>query len=203
MLFTEKDIADGLPKAMAAERHLREADSGAQVEGVVADFGPANAEQLVAGADVLVDGADNFEARFLLNDVALKLGIPWVYGGVEGSTGMSATFLPGGRPCFRCLAQNAPVGGAPVCDTAGVVGPAPWVVGSLQAAEAVKIIVADESRAPVSRDLVLFDLWRRSFESLPLVGLVDPDCPACGARGVPAARQLPLNPAPEAADNPE
>ena len=81
LLFTERDIADDLPKAVAAERHLREANSAVEVEGVVADFDRVNAEKLVEGADVIVDGLDNFEARFLINDVSLKLGIPWVYGG--------------------------------------------------------------------------------------------------------------------------
>jgi molybdopterin-synthase adenylyltransferase len=182
ILYTERDIADNLPKAEAAERHLREANSQVDVEGVVADFSRTNAEELVAGADVIVDGLDNFEARFLINDVALKLGIPWVYGGAIASTGMTATFLPGGKPCFRCLVRSAPVGGTLTCDTAGVVNSAPWVVGAMQAAEALKILIADEERAPVSRDLVLFDLWQRSFESLPLDGFVDPDCPACHGR---------------------
>ena len=179
ILFTERDIAENLPKAEAAERHLREANSAVRVEGVVADFSQANAETLVEDADVIVDGLDNFETRFLINDVALKKGIPWIYGGAIGSTGMTATFLPGEPPCFRCLVRTAPSGGTLTCDTAGVVGAAPWTIGSLEAAEAIKVLVADEKAAPVSRDLVVLDLWRRSFESLPLSSFVDPDCPAC------------------------
>jgi molybdopterin-synthase adenylyltransferase len=182
VLFTEKDIADNLPKAEAAERHLREANSQVEVEGVVADFSRANAEQLASGADVIVDGLDNFETRFLINDVALKLGIPWVYGGAIGSTGMTATFLPGQPPCFRCLVRSAPVGGTLTCDTAGVVNAAPWVIGSMESAEALKLLIADEQLAPVSRDLVVVDLWQRSVECLPLEGFADPECPAC--RGV-------------------
>ena len=178
-LYTEQDIADNLPKAEAAVRHLREANSQVEIEAVVADFDRANAAKLVEGADVIVDGLDNFEARFLINDVALKLGIPWVYGGAVASTGMSATFLPGGKPCFRCLVRSAPVGGTLTCDTAGVVNSAPWVTGSMEAAEALKIIIADDTAAPVSRDLVVFDLWQRSFESLPVESFTDPDCPAC------------------------
>jgi len=178
-LYTEQDIAENLPKAEAAERHLREANSQVQIEGVVADFHPRNAEELVAGADVIVDGLDNFEGRFLINDVALKLGIPYVYGGAVASTGMSAVFLPGGRPCFHCLVRSAPVGGTLTCDTAGVVNAAPWITGSMQASEALKVLIADEDMAPISRDLVVFDLWQRSFESLPLSGFADPDCPAC------------------------
>jgi molybdopterin-synthase adenylyltransferase len=179
ILFTEHDVAANLPKAEAAERHLREANSEVEVEGVVADFSRTNAEKLTQGADVIVDGLDNFEARFLINDVALKLNIPWVYGGAIGSTGMTATFLPGKPPCFRCLVRSAPVGGTLTCDTAGVVNAAPWVIGSMEAAEALKVLIADERAAPVSRDLVVVDLWLRSFETLPLSGFADLDCPAC------------------------
>ena len=179
VLFTERDIADNLPKAEAAERHLREANAQVEVEGVVADFSRTNAEKLAAGADVIVDGLDNFETRFLINDVSLKFGIPWVYGGAIGSTGMTATFLPSEPPCFRCVLRSAPVGGTLTCDTAGVVNAAPWIIGAMQAAEALKILIGDEALAPVSRDLVVMDLWQRSFEALPLAGFADPDCPAC------------------------
>lgn len=179
LLFTEKDIEENLPKATAAERHLREANSAVEVEGVVADFSRTNAEKLVAGADVIVDGLDNFETRFLINDVSLKLRIPWVYGGAIGSGGMTATFLPDGRPCFRCLAISPPAGGGLTCDTAGVVNAVPWIVGSLEASEATKILIADERTAPVSRDLVVLDLWQRSFETIPLESFAGADCPAC------------------------
>ena len=180
-LYTEPDIAADLPKAEAAALHLREANPEVEIEAVVADFSPVNAQKLVEGAGVVVDALDNFEARFLINDVALKLEIPWVYGGAVASTGMTAVFLSGGRPCFRCLVRSAPVGGTLTCDTAGVVNTAPWITGSLEATEAMKILIADEQTAPVGRDLVLFDVWQRSFESLPLAGFADPECPACVA----------------------
>lgn len=179
LLFTERDIEENLPKAVAAERHLREANSEIEIEGVVADFSPANAEKLAAGADVLVDGLDNFETRYLVNDVALKLGIPWVYGGAIGSGGMTATFLPAQPPCFRCFMNAPPSGAGLTCDTAGVVNLAPWVVGSLEAAEVMKLILGDP---PPSRELVVFDLWRRSFQSIPLEAFSDPHCPACKGR---------------------
>ena len=176
LLYTERDVEDDLPKAVAAARRLREANSGVQVEGVVADLHQVNAEQLLEGADVIVDGLDNFEARFLINDVALKLGIPWVYGGAIQATGMTATFLPHEQPCFRCLVDSPPARGGLTCDTGGVVNAAPWTVGSLQAAEALKILAGT---VPVSRELVVFDLWRRSFETLPLESFVSPECPSC------------------------
>jgi molybdopterin/thiamine biosynthesis adenylyltransferase len=179
LLYTERDIEEGLPKAVAAERHLREANSAVEVDGVVADFSRTNAEKLVEGADVIVDGLDNFESRFLINDVALKLRIPWVYGGAIGSSGMTATFLPGGRPCFRCVVSSPPAGGTMTCDTAGVVNAVPWIIGSLQAAEALKLLIGDERAAPVSRELVVLDVWLRSFESLPLADFARVECPAC------------------------
>ena len=176
LLYTERDIEDGLPKAVAAERHLREANSAVEVEGVVADFSRTNAEKLVEGADVILDGLDNFETRFLINDVALKLQIPWVYGGAIGSSGMTATFLPPERPCFRCMVSSPPAGGTMTCDTAGVVNAVPWIIGSLEAAEALKLLIGT---APVSRELVVLDVWARSFESLPLADFAGADCPAC------------------------
>lgn len=179
MLFTERDIEDNLPKATAAERHLREANSDIVVEGVVADFSRGNAEGLVDGADVIVDGLDNFETRFLLNDVALKKGIPWVYGGAIGSTGMTAVFAPDAPPCFRCLVHSPPGRGTLTCDTAGVVNAIPWIIGSLQAAEALKILVGSPA---VSRELVVADIWERTFQSVPLTTLVSDDCPACAGK---------------------
>jgi molybdopterin/thiamine biosynthesis adenylyltransferase len=176
LLYTERDIEEDLPKAVAAERRLREANSGVEVEGVVADLHQVNAERLLEGADVIVDGLDNFEARFLLSDVSLKLGIPWVYGGAIQASGMTATFLPHEKPCFRCLVESPPARGGLTCDTGGVISAAPWTVGSLQAAEAIKILAGT---APVSRELVVFDLWRRSFETLPLESFVSPACPSC------------------------
>ena len=175
MLFTEQDIADNLPKATAAERHLREANSAVEVEGIVADFSRGNAEKLVEGADVIVDGLDNFETRFLINDLSLKTGIPWVYGGAIGSSGMTATFLPGEPPCFRCMMAAPPLGGSLTCDTAGVVNSAPWTIGSLQASEALKILLG----LPPSRELLFMDLWERSFQAIPLAGFAVDGCPAC------------------------
>lgn len=179
LLYTERDIEENLPKATAAERHLREANSSVEVEGVVADFSSTNAEKLVSDADVIVDGLDNFETRFLINDVSLKLRIPWVYGGAIGSSGMTATFLADQRPCFRCVVGSPPPGGGMTCDTAGVVNATPWIIGSLEAAEALKILIRDERIAPVSRDLVVLDVWQRSFQTLPLDSFTGADCPAC------------------------
>ena len=109
-LFDEADAAASLPKAVAAERKLRQINSDVRVEGIVTDFDGANAEELVRDFQVIVDGTDNFEARYLVNDVAVKLGIPWVYGAVVGSYAMTLTVLPGRGPCLACVFPEAPRG---------------------------------------------------------------------------------------------
>jgi len=175
LLFTESDIQEDLPKATAAERHLREANSEVEIEGVVTDFNRTNAEKLVEGADVVVDGLDNFETRFLVNDVCRKMGVPWVYGGAIGSSGMTATFAAGEPPCLRCLMSSPSGGEGLTCDTAGVVNAAAWTIASLEAAEALRLLLG----LPASKELLLMDLWDRTFHSVPLSGLIADDCPAC------------------------
>lgn len=141
-LFDEDDIRNGLSKAIAAERHLRKVNSSVEVEGIVADVNFTNVERLITGADVILDGLDNFETRLLINDVSLKYKIPWVYGGAISSSGMTMNIIPGETACFRCFCSAAPAPGVvPTCETAGVIGPAPFIIGSLQTAEAMKILV--------------------------------------------------------------
>src|SRR5437773_6379200 len=144
VLFRESDAAQNLPKAVAAERKLRAINSDIRVEGVVADFEPRNAEDLVRGFDMILDGTDNFEARYLLNDVAVKLGIPWSYGAVVGSYGTTLTVLPGRTACLACLFPEPPQGLLPTCDTVGVIGPAVSWVASVQVTEALKILMGCE-----------------------------------------------------------
>ncbi len=175
VLFDEDDIKNGLPKAVAAEKHLRKVNSEIEIEGIVADVNPTNIERLVAGADVILDGLDNFETRLLINDVSLKLKIPWIYGGAVSSTGMYMTIVPGVTPCYRCIVPGAEQSGRVLtCDTAGVISPAPWVVGSLQSAEALKLLVGS---ADFNRDLVFIDVWDGTFQHLKIERFAD--CPAC------------------------
>ena len=178
-LFDEDDITQGLPKAVAAARKLRRINSDILIEDVVADANPTNIEQFIADADVVLDGTDNFETRFLLNDACVKLGKPWVYCGVVASYGMTATILPGQTACLRCLFGNIPAPGTTAtCDTAGVLGPVVGVLASVAAAEALKSLLGKGER---NRGLIHVDLWENSFESFQM-GLPRPDCPACGLR---------------------
>ncbi len=174
VIFDEDDIRAQLPKAVAAERHLKKVNSSVEIEGIVVDVNYTNIERLVSGADVILDGLDNLEARFLINDVSLKHRIPWVYGGAIASSGMTMTIIPGETPCFRCVSPVLPESGAsPTCETAGIVGTVPALIASLQATEAMKILVGSE----VNRGLIMVDIWKGIFHRFKM----EPreDCPAC------------------------
>lgn len=182
VLFDERDVAENLPKAEAAARKLAAINSAVHVEPVVADIDRTNILALCADADLILDGTDNFEIRYLINDVAVKLGKPWVYGGCIGSHGQVMTILPGQTPCLRCVFEAAPAPGeAGTCETAGVLGPIVNIVASLQATEAIKILTGNLEQ--VNRELVYLDIWdniHRRIKVAPLFGKVD--CPCCQRR---------------------
>ena len=178
VLFDEDDIKQELPKAVAAERHLRKVNSSVDVEGIVDDVNFTNIERLTSGADLIMDGLDNLETRFLINDISLKQNIPWIYGGAISSYGMTMTIIPNEPPCFRCFSARATGRGlALTCDTAGIINPAPFVIGSIQSAEAMKMLVGDRK---INRDVIAIDVWRGIFNAFK----VRPrkDCPTCQGR---------------------
>jgi adenylyltransferase/sulfurtransferase len=181
-LFDEADVAAGLPKAVAAAEKLRAINASVEIEPVVAHVGPENVESLCAGVDVILDGTDNFETRYLLNDAAVHLNLPWVYGGCVGAEGQTMTILPGETGCLRCLLPECPPpGSTPTCDTAGVLAPIVGVIASIQAQEAIKILSGH--RADISRQLTVIDLWQNRFLQLDVRDLRDrADCPACKQR---------------------
>lgn len=182
MLFDESDAADSIPKAIAAQDKLRRINSHVQVDGIVGDLTADNAAAYLSDADVVVDGTDNFQTRLLINDVCYKLGIPYVYGGVVGAQGMSATFRPGYTACLRCLMELVPSGGE-TCDTVGVIGPAVHIVTAIQAAEVLKLLVED--RNALRNTLVTFQLWPFSLKeiSMPKARAA---CPTCSLQQYPA-----------------
>jgi adenylyltransferase/sulfurtransferase len=175
-LFDEDDAARGLPKAAAAEARLRAINSDVAVRGVVADLAADNAAELVRGADIVLDGTDNFETRFLLNDVCLKAGIPWVYGACVGSYGLALLVRPHVSPCLRCVLEEMPGPGGPTCDTVGVIAPVVHVVAGLQAGEALKMLAGRPQ--DLLPGVVTVDLWKGRFEVMDLGGRA-PWCPAC------------------------
>ena len=182
VLFDEHDVAENLPKAEAAARKLGAINSSVYVEPVVTDIDRTNIMELVKDADLILDGSDNFEVRYLINDAAVKLNKPWVYGGCIGSHGQTMTILPGETPCLRCVFEAAPAPGeAATCETAGVLSPIVNIVASFQAAEAFKILAG--RKAQVNRDLIYVDVWenvQRRIKIAPLLGKVD--CPCCQRR---------------------
>jgi adenylyltransferase/sulfurtransferase len=178
ILFNEDDIRAGIPKAIAAERHLSKVNSTIEIQGIVADVNYTNVEEFCCGADVILDGLDNIETRFLINDVSLKCKIPWVYGGAIGSTGMTMTVIPGKTPCFRCFHPSLPFPGSiPTCETAGIVGTVPAIIGSIQATEAMKILVGVEE---INREIIMIDVWKGICEHIRIERRKG--CPTCGDR---------------------
>ncbi|HEY5314913.1 MAG TPA: ThiF family adenylyltransferase, partial [Pirellulales bacterium] len=154
-------------------------NSQVAVEPIVADVDAGNILALCEGVDLIVDGTDNFEIRFLLNDAAIKLGVPWVYGGCLGSEGQTMTIVPGRTPCLRCLlGEPPPAGSTPTCDTAGILAPIIGVIASIQAMEALKILSGHvEAIQPF---LTVVELWDNTIRQVRLGKLLDAsDCPAC------------------------
>jgi len=162
-LYSEADAAGFVPKAVAAARRLRQLNSLVEIEEHVLDVNADTVENLIVGADVVLDGADNFEVRYLVNEACVKHGIPWVYGGVLGTYGLTAAILPGETPCLRCLLGPMPPPGAvPTCETAGVLGPAVAIVAALEATEGLKVLL--DKRDELLRSLVMVDVWSGDFE---------------------------------------
>ncbi len=177
VLFDEQDLRDGLPKAVAAKRQLERINSSLQIEVAVADVSSRNAGRLLEGVDCIVDGTDNFETRFLINEVSCRDRIPWVHGGAIGAEGRVLAVRPGITACLRCLIPDPPAAGSlPTCESAGIIGPAALVVGAVQAAEAMKLLVG---AADVGNALLACDLWEGAWRRIDLSPLAEAGCQTC------------------------
>ena len=179
LLFDEADAAESLPKAVAAARKVTSFNTGIEVESRVADLTPGNIEELLAGVELILDGTDNFETRYLINDYAVSKTVPWVYAAAVGSYGVTMTVLPGESACLACIFPESPRGAFETCDTAGILNSAAASVAAIEATEALKLLVGD--RASLRRTLLSFDLWRNDRAEIAS-GKPRPDCRACGAR---------------------
>src|SRR5690625_1177167 len=155
-LYTEADAKERTPKAIAAAKRLREINSEIEIVPHIVDVTPEELEWLVTGVDVILDATDNFDIRMMMNDIAMKHHIPWIYGSCVGSYGMSFTIIPNETPYLHCLLETVPVGG-PTCDTAGIIHPAASQVVVHQTTEALKILT-DNINA-LRGKLVSFDVW--------------------------------------------
>ena len=181
-LFEERDAAEAIPKAIAAERHLARINSSVSVHGVVADLTPANAAALLGETDLILDGTDNFEARYLINDYAVKLGVPWIYGAAVGSYGLAMPVFPGRTACLRCVYPEPPTGIQPTCETAGVLNVITSLVASIQAAAALQILSGHT--ADVEPRITRVELWTGRIRQTS-VPARDPECPTCVRREFP------------------
>ncbi|MCX9102295.1 thiazole biosynthesis adenylyltransferase ThiF [Bacillus anthracis] len=176
-LYAESDVENNLPKAVAAKKRLEEINSEVRVKALVQDVTAEELEELVTNVNVMIDATDNFETRFIVNDIAQKYSIPWIYGACVGSYSLSYTILPSKTPCLSCLLQSIPLGGA-TCDTAGIISPAVSLVVSHQVTEALKLLVEDYESL---RDgLVSFDVWKNEYSCMNVQKLRKHNCPSCG-----------------------
>lgn len=177
-LYSEADAQNESPKAVAAARRLRELNHEVEIEPIVSDLTPSNAEELVEGCDVVLDGTDNFETRYLLNDLCVKRNVPWIYGAAIGSYGLVMPIVPGRGPCLACVYPEPPTGAQPTCDVNGVLASTTATIASLQVAAALRLIVGWPGF--VCRIQTL-DIWEGVSKQV-LAGSADPECRACGRR---------------------
>jgi molybdopterin/thiamine biosynthesis adenylyltransferase len=181
VLFDESHAQSAWPKALAAAERLRAINSQVVVEPHVADVHSANIESLCESISLILDGTDNVSSRYLLNDVSVKLRIPWIYGACIGTEGRMMLVQPGASPCLRCVFPDPPrPQDLPTCDTAGVLGAAAAVVASLQAVSAIKWLTSDS--ASIRSELTTIDVWENRFHSMSLSDAKRADCVCCGSR---------------------
>jgi molybdopterin-synthase adenylyltransferase len=175
-LFEESDAAEALPKAVAAARRLARVNSEVTVEPLVADLTAANIEDLFEDIDLILDGTDNFETRFLINDATVDRDIPWIYGAAVGSYGIKLAIVPGKTACFRCVYPEPPQGAQPTCETEGVLAPVTATIASLQVADALKMLALGSDS--VTARLTTIDVWTGHIRQLAPPAR-DPQCPCC------------------------
>ncbi len=179
-LFKESDAAERLPKVIAAKSRIAEINAEIDVEAIIADVNHSNVESLIDGCDLVLDGTDNFQVRYLLNDACVKHGKTWIYGAAVSSYGTTMTVIPGETPCLRCIFEEMPdAGSSPTCDTAGAIMPIIATVAATQVAEALKILVGDLDA--LHRSLMQFDVWANDRQRIKLGG-PNAECKTCGQR---------------------
>ncbi len=175
-LYSESDAEEALPKAVAAAKRIAQINSEVEVEPMVADLTPASAEDLLEEVDLIVDGTDNFEARFLINDFAVREGLPWIYAAAVGSYGLKLPIVPGQTACLRCVYPEPPQGAQPTCETDGVLGPITATIAALACGDALKILAAGPESI-VAR-LTTVDVWTGEIRQTRSPSR-DPECPCC------------------------
>ena len=185
-LYTLNDAEYHSTKAIAAASHLSAIDPTTKLDPIVADVTHKNIRKMLEGIDIVVDGTDNFEVRYLINDACVALGLPWVHGGIVGAAGQAMLIEPDHTACFRCLLPEAPPAtAAGSCDTVGVIGPAVGVIASWQSLLALQWIVERKDQDPSKRPstLTVFDLWLGDVRKIQLHRV--PNCSCCHQKQFP------------------
>ena len=177
-LYDETDARNESPKSIAAARRLHQINRHVLIEPLVTDLSPSNAEELLAESDLILDGTDNLETRYLLNDLSVKHKIPWIYGAAIASYGVVMPVVPESGPCFTCVYPEPPAGVQPACDVNGVLAAATASVASLQVALALRLLVGGE---PVVSNIQTMDVWTGTFRQVS-AGPRDPACRVCAQR---------------------
>ncbi|WP_240666586.1 ThiF family adenylyltransferase [Longirhabdus pacifica] len=179
MLYTEQDALQSRPKATAAKERLQLVNSTVKIEAHIADVNPMNAEQLLTDVDVILDGSDNFKVRYLVNDIAIKHHIPWVYGGAVSARGTTMSILPNQTPCLRCVFPTIPAqGSGETCDTIGVIAPIIDMIASYQVTEALKILLGQQEQ--LHGKMIQLDLWSNQYSAIKMDHAKKDSCPTCG-----------------------
>lgn len=177
-LYSESDAKERLPKAIAAKNRLSQINSEIEIEAVVADVNNSNIESLVEDVDLVLDGTDNFQVRYLVNDACVKLGKTWIYGAAVSSYGTTMTIIPNETPCLRCIFEEMPsAGSSPTCDTAGVIQPIIATISAIQVSESLKILVGKTDK--LHKSLMQYDVWENDWRKIKL-GKPNEDCKTCG-----------------------
>lgn len=179
-LYSEADAKERLPKAVAAKNRLSQINSEIEIEAIVADVNYSNIESLIKDCDLVIDGTDNFQTRYLVNDACVKLNKTWIYGAAVSSYGTTMTIRPQETPCLRCIFEEMPAAGsAATCDTAGVIAPIISTISAIQTTEALKVLT--ENFDKLHKSLLQFDVWENDWRKIK-PGEPNPDCVTCGQR---------------------
>lgn len=176
-LYSESDARERLPKAIAAQNRIKEINSEIEMEAIVADVNHSNIENLIKDCDLILDGTDNFQIRYLMNDACVKHSKTWIYGAAVSSYGTTMTIFPNETPCLRCIFEEMPsAGSAPTCDTAGVIQPIITSISAIQTTEALKILTGNRDK--LHKSLIQIDVWQNDWRKIKL-GLPNKDCECC------------------------
>jgi len=177
-LFDENDVKKNLFKVMAAKKRLMQINSEVEIESLIERVNAGNIDRLINNVDLVLDGTDNMETRFLINEACIRNNIPWIYGAVAASYGMVLDIIPGNKLCFRCVFEGISSAGITLsCDTVGIINPAVNVVASVQTAEALKILTGNKNQ--LIKGLAVIDVWDLSLQIINIDKSKSLKCPVC------------------------